>query len=145
MDLLSLRLQKTNHSAVKTACDAFIRPEHLSSWFTRSATADLGIDGRCSNADGDRGEFLVLDPPRHVSFTWENPQHRPGAVVSLMFSPLPSREAEVAIEHSPLASQTDCDDMHTGRSWALDALRYYLETGEAIPYEDWAGNRRGGG
>lgn len=135
-----LRLTQTINVSAKKAFEAFTEPTHLSKWFTTEARADLRVGGRYSNGDGDCGEFLEVDPQRKISFTWENEKHCPGTVVNVVFTESGDR-VEVFLEHTRLSSQEDIRDMETGWSWALDSLKSYLESGRAIPFEEWQKHR----
>lgn len=121
---------------------ALTDPAILSIWFTSDAKADLRRGGRYANADGDRGEFLILDPPKHVAFTWENPAHCPGTEVGIRLSPAHDGTTVVELTHSGLASEADVADMRGGWSWAVDSLKSFLETGRPIAHEDWLRSRR---
>src|SRR4030067_2936575 len=125
---LTLILNKTVISTSKHAFEAFIEPAEMSQWFTTSAKADLRVGGKYSNADGDRGEFLTLDPPREVAFTWENSKHCPGTVVTVSFTSESAGMVLISLEHSGLRSQADYEDMQGGWSWALDSFKSYVET-----------------
>lgn len=139
-----LRLERIIESSAEAAYDAFTDPAHLSRWFTTSAQAELIIGGRYSNADGDEGTFLILDPPRLVEFTWENANHCPNTVVTVTFRPSADGRVIVTLEHSHLKSQADYNDMNSGWSWALDSLKSYLETGKPISHEEWQKSREHG-
>jgi uncharacterized protein YndB with AHSA1/START domain len=103
----SLRQVREVKAPPPRAYAAFTEPEHVSRWFMTEAEADLRVGGRYKNADGDTGEYLALDPPNQVAFTWENPTHCPATRVTVTFKPL-------------------ADDSST-----------VLETGEPIPHEAW--------
>jgi uncharacterized protein YndB with AHSA1/START domain len=135
--MFALRLERLIKSSPHAAYEAFTDPAHLSRWFTSSARAELVIGGRYSNADGDQGTFLMLDPPRLIEFTWENEKHCPNTIVTVSFSPTADGAVTVTLEHSHLASQADYEDMNGGWSWALDSLQSYLEAGRPISHEDW--------
>lgn len=62
----TLRLQRTVKSTAEQAYAAFVKPTQLSRWFTTAARADVRVGGRYSNADGDEGEFTLLDARRLV-------------------------------------------------------------------------------
>jgi uncharacterized protein YndB with AHSA1/START domain len=126
----------------KTAYDAFTDPGQMSIWFTTQAKADLRVGGSYENADGDSGEFRVLEPPSRVQFTWENAKHCPGTMVDVTFSETSEGQTIVRLEHSLLKSEADASDMRGGWSWALDSFKSYLETGQPISHEDWLNNQR---
>ncbi|MCJ2532259.1 MAG: SRPBCC domain-containing protein, partial [Candidatus Thermoplasmatota archaeon] len=105
-------------------------------WFTQDARADLRIGGRYENKDSDQGEFLRLDPPRRIRYTWENPNHAPGTVVEIWIDPKDETNSLIRLAHSRLKNREEFEDLKMGWGWALDSLRSYLETGRPIPYEE---------
>lgn len=132
-----IRLSRTVAAAPEAAWDAFLLPRHVSKWFTTKAKAKLVVGGRYENADGDRGEYLVLDRPRRVRFTWDNPGHCPGTVVSVSFTPKDDGRTLVRLTHRGLETEKDRAEMREGWSWALDSFRSWLETGKPITFEEW--------
>jgi uncharacterized protein YndB with AHSA1/START domain len=119
------------------AFEAFTAVADLSRWFTKRARLDLRPGGKYSNADGDRGEYRTIRPPSLLRFTWDNPKQAPGTLVEVHIATKGPQRSTVAVVHSKLASRKQADEMKQGWSWALDSLRSYLETGEAIRFEDW--------
>jgi uncharacterized protein YndB with AHSA1/START domain len=133
----SLELVKIIASTPAETYLRFTDPVHVSRWFTTRAQADLRPGGRYSNADGDQGEYLELEPPHRVKFTWDNPAHCPGTQVEVTFSPTAGDKVKVVLIHALLKSSDDLEDMRKGWSWALESLKSYLETGKPIQYEEW--------
>ncbi|MBD3161733.1 MAG: hypothetical protein GF346_05700 [Candidatus Eisenbacteria bacterium] len=119
------------------AFDAFLDPKNQSIWFTTTAKADLRIGGRYENADGDTGQFLVIDRPIRVRFTWENPKHCPGTRVTVDFAESGPNRTQVRLTHAKLASADDREKMKQGWSWAMDSYRSYVETGRPITEAEW--------
>jgi uncharacterized protein YndB with AHSA1/START domain len=122
----------------------FLEPKEQSAWFTTKAKADLRVGGRYSNADGDQGEFLAIQPTRRLRFTWENAKHCPGTVVEVTFIAKDKTKSKtlVALTHQKLASTKDRESMKRGWSWAMDSYRSYVETGQAISNEAWEKARK---
>ncbi|MFQ5918572.1 MAG: SRPBCC domain-containing protein [Thermoplasmata archaeon] len=137
-DAFVARVQRTVRVPAETAYAALTVPDQLSRWFTEDAHADLRIGGRYENRDGDQGEFLRLDPPGRIKYTWENPDHAPGTMVEIWIEPKEEAKSLIRLEHSRLRNQAEYEDLKQGWRWALDSLRSYLETGRSIPYEEWA-------
>lgn len=124
--------------------EAFTEPRHLSVWFTKEADADLRPGGRYSNSDNDKGEFLEIDPPHRVRFTWENENHCPGTEVDVRFETQSATTARITLNHSLLSGRDEIAEMKEGWSWALESLRSYLESGKPITFEDWKAKTNGG-
>jgi uncharacterized protein YndB with AHSA1/START domain len=127
-------VQRTIATTMKQAFAAWTDPEMLARWFTTKAKVDLSVGGRYSNAAGDRGEFLAVDPPRRVRFTWENDEHCPGTIVEITLTSKGRGRTAVCVTHSKLETQADREEMKQGWSWAMDSLRSFLETGRPITH-----------
>lgn len=133
----TLTLTKTVRTTPERAYRALTDPKDLSTWFTKDARVDLRVGGRYSNADHDTGEYLELDPPNRLKFTWDNAEHCPGTVVEITVTPLDTEHVEILLSHTRLASEAHVDDMKLGWSWALDSAASFLETGKPISFEKW--------
>ena len=118
------------------AFEAFTEPERLSSWFSKSAESDLRVGGLYSNSEGDKGEYLAIDRPSHLRFTWDNAEHCPGTLVEVRFLEAGAC-TRVELLHSRIADLEGHDDMREGWRWAFASLKSYLETGNPIPFETW--------
>lgn len=108
--------------------DAWADPAMLGNWFTEEAEQDFRVGGCYSNSDGDRGEFLAIEPLDTISFTWEQPDYAPGGVVTVRFRPLGDQVSELVLEHTGIACDDEAD-LRTAWTMALDGLRLWLETG----------------
>lgn len=133
---------RISQSIEASSADAFTKPELLSIWFTEHAEAELEVGGRYSNSDNDKGEFLLIDRPNRVCFTWENEQHCPGTVVNVRFAAADDGGTQVQLEHSEIKNQEGYDDMSTGWSWALDSFKAYLEQRKPIPFGEWESDQK---
>jgi len=65
--------------------DAWLNPSQLNNWFTSGATVNPILGGGFRNDDGDSGEYLNIDRPVALSFTWNNKHHQPGSSCSSEF------------------------------------------------------------
>jgi uncharacterized protein YndB with AHSA1/START domain len=130
-------VSRTIRASAEQAFDAWTSAKAWNAWFTRGARVNAKSGGRYSNADGDRGEFLRVDRPRRIAFTWENETHCPGTRVQVDVLKKAKDKVQVVLTHSKLATPRDRQEMRGGWSWALDSLRSWLETGRAIPSEEW--------
>jgi uncharacterized protein YndB with AHSA1/START domain len=130
-------LQRTVDTTPERAFAAWTNARHVSRWFTTKAKVEARPGGSYSNADGDRGTFTIVEPPRRLAFTWDNPDHCPGTRVEVLLTPKAGGRVSVRLDHSKLASQRHWTEMKQGWSWALDSLKSWLETGQPIPHEAW--------
>lgn len=132
-----VRLARTVAAPPEAAFAAWTLAEHWNRWFTSGAKLLAQPGGRYANADGDGGEYLVVEPPHHLRFTWDNARHCPGTVVDVTFAPTVDGGTHVEVAHQRLATPADRDEMTGGWSWALDSLKSYLERGRGIPSTEW--------
>lgn len=141
-----LHLHRTIKASAEQAFRAFSDPELLTRWFTTDAQVDLRKGGEYANADGDRGAYLDIHAPTRLSFTWNNPQHCPGSIVTLTFRDVARGRVLVRLLHRELKSEAEVDQMREGWQWALTNLKYFLEEGRTITFEEWqqSSKRRGG-
>jgi len=123
----------------------FLRPADLSRWFTRGAAVEPRVGGRYRNRDGDRGEFLEIRRPRLIRFSWDNPRHAPGTVVSVALAARGRGRISAALTHRRLRTRRDAAKMREAWSWALDSLRSYVETGTPVGVTEWERTRRKAG
>jgi hypothetical protein len=76
-----------------------------------------------------------------MEFTWDNPSHCPGTVVTVTFESVDPAITVVRLHHHGLGSKSDVTDMTGGWSWALASFKSYVETGKAIKHEEWLAGR----
>ena len=132
-----IRLRRTVHAPLREVWTAWADAERMSGWFTDSMQHDFRVGGRYSNSDGDCGEYLEIVECERLSFTWEQPDYKPGGVVTLHFRSTGDDLSELLLEHT----RVDCDDegdLTIAWNWALDSLVTLLERGEQLEYDDWA-------
>ena len=132
-----LHLHRTIKASAAEAFRAFTDADLLSHWFTTRAEVEARKGGRYRNADGDQGEYLEVNPPHQLTFTWDNPQHCPGTIVTLTFRDVAKERVLVRLLHRELKSAADVDHMREGWQWALTNLKLFLEEGRTITFEEW--------
>ena len=142
-DKYTVKLNRVVAASTEEAFDAFTRPDLLSQWFTESAKVDLRVGGRYSNSDKDQGEFLVVERPSKVQFTWENQEHCPNTIVDIRFRRDGESAVEVMLEHRDIGDEPGYRDMRTGWSWALDSFKSFMEEGKPISFEAWEREKQG--
>lgn len=124
----ALDLQRTVRATPAGAWAALTRAAMWNRWFTRGARLQARPGGRYSTRDRDRGTFLVVDAPRRLVFTWDNPDHCPGTRVEIRLAPRPPGRVTLRLSHLSLASRGQLEEMRAGWSGALDNLKRLLES-----------------
>jgi uncharacterized protein YndB with AHSA1/START domain len=143
---VSMAIERSVKATPEAAFDAFTDPAHLSRWYTSSAEADLRPGGRYANADGDQGTFLIFSRPREFRLSWENPDHAPGSVVTVVFHPDPAEgRVRVRMEHAQLADSEEVIDVRDRWMWAMDCYQAYVDTGRPISRAAWEAKQRQAG
>jgi uncharacterized protein YndB with AHSA1/START domain len=137
-----LHLHRTINTTAQQAFRALTDPEILSQWFTKDAQVDLQKGGAYSNADGDRGVFLEAVPPQRVTFTWDNPRHCPGSIVTVTIREASRGRVLVRLIHRDLKSEEEVNHMREGWQWALSNLKFFLEEGRTMTFEAWQQQRK---
>jgi len=137
MPRLRTRVAITLEVPVARAWEAWTQAAEWDKWFTSKTKLDLSIGGRYSNADKDCGEFLEIVPHKLLRFSWDNPEHGPGSVVTLRFKSLGRKRCHLELTHSRLEHEKDVVGFRTGWNWAFASLRNYLATGRGIKYDEW--------
>lgn len=135
-------VSRTIRTSPRKAYDAFTKAAVLSVWFNKASESNPRVGGRYSNSGGDKGEYLLLQPPRRLRFSWDNAKAYPGTRVEVTIERKPPGKVVVRLTHSKLPSQAAFKNMKGGWSWALDSLKSYLETGRPIAYEEWKKSRK---
>ncbi|MFO0828858.1 MAG: SRPBCC family protein [Phycisphaerales bacterium] len=133
----SLDVQRRIKCAASRAFDAFAQPAELARWFTTSARGTAVVGERYATADGDKGQWLVVERPKRLAFTWDNKAHCPRTRVEVTFTPAGRGAVVVRLTHDRLGSAEDREHMREGWTWAMDSLRSYLETGDRVHHDDW--------
>jgi uncharacterized protein YndB with AHSA1/START domain len=129
----SIDVSRVVRTTARKAFDAMATPAGQSTWFTSRATIDLRVGGRYENADGDSGEFLKVERPKRLRFTWGNRRHAPGSVVDYVVTPLEDGRVRIGLTHSKLTREKDAKDLKAAWGGALDLLRARLEAAAPKP------------
>jgi uncharacterized protein YndB with AHSA1/START domain len=93
----SVRIERVLPAPPDDVFVAWTDPSMLSDWMSPSGHAEADVDAREGGrfrivmvGEGTRiehtGEYLVVDPPRRLSFTWVSP-YAPDSVVTVTFAP----------------------------------------------------------
>lgn len=127
---------------------AFHEPEQMAHWLvpdemTRATVAvDFRVGGRFSvvmHGDGrdfgQVGEYLVIDPPKRLVFTWVSdfvPEGEAHTRVSVTLEPLEAKRTRLVLIHDQLPDSDTYDGHDAGWSSILDKLETAL-SGDAEP------------
>jgi len=131
-DGFGFTVQRTLDARPEDAFAAFASAQALDGWFTSGAEVDFREGGRYRSADGDAGRYLRIEPGRRLRFTWENPKHTPGSVVTVDLIPKGPNRTTVAVSHDRLATRDELDALKPAWRWALGSLARYLATGRGL-------------
>lgn len=138
---LVVSVQRSVVASPEEVWAAWTEPARLARWFTTEAELDVRPGGGYATADGDRGTYLRVEPPRRLRFTWDHPEHAPGTVVDLAIDARAGGGSLVRLEHRGLPDREAFEDLQEGWAWALASLESFLESGEGLAYEAWAAKR----
>lgn len=140
-DETKLVIRRSFDADVETLFEALTNPEALKDWFgpgtakVRHATSDLRVGGRWSiEMIGDNceehnvsGEFVEVDPPRKVAFTWAW-RSTPDRVSQVTYALKPEAEGRttLTLTHERFASADIRDRHEFGWNGSLDKLAPWL-------------------
>ncbi len=138
----SLTIRKIIACDPEFAFRAWITPELFQQWFVPApgmrvtAEIDARVGGKyrmhhestTEPSCGDvGGEFVVLDPPRRLEFTWRHleatgPGRGDTTLVRVTFAALAAEQTEVVLTHERFTTDPDRDDHGRGWTAVLDHL-----------------------
>ena len=89
-DVLPIRVERLLPAPMAAVYAAWTEPDEMAQWLSPSGHAEVEADVRVGGAfrvtmiDGDfrlehTGEYLIVDPPRRLSFTWRSAYTSPDA------------------------------------------------------------------
>lgn len=144
----SLKIERNYPHSVETVFAAFSQAEALSAWLSPDPSISMRVDefnfapeGRyaCTFLPPDgselllNGQFLTIDPPNFLSFTWEwlHPDPHAGvqSMVQIWFMSAGDDNGDgtkVRLEHIQLAARGMVDRHHGGWIASLEHLNTYL-------------------
>jgi uncharacterized protein YndB with AHSA1/START domain len=136
----SLAITRRIAASPKDVFDAWTNPESLRLWMRPTGgadarvTADVRVGGkyRIDMIDGKgkvyehTGEYLMVDPPRTLKFTWisEGTEHR-ASTVTIALRPV-GNETELTLTHEGLPTAKATDGHRRGWTEILDELEKAL-------------------
>jgi uncharacterized protein YndB with AHSA1/START domain len=143
----AVRLQIEIGASPERVFQALTRPEEVVAWWGAEEvyrctawTADLRVGGRWrtegKNADGRpfhvEGEFLVIDPPHKLTYTWEPSwtewDKLPPTTVAIELEAKGKNKTELKLTHSGFAGFAKArDDHQQGWQLVLGWLQVYAE------------------
>jgi uncharacterized protein YndB with AHSA1/START domain len=136
-DAVTIRVQRVMPAPPGEVFDEWLDPESLTEWMCPrpSRVVGLVVEPRVGgtvrfDVDDDgaavliTGQFLAIDRPRLLRFTWSNsnwPDPTVVSVVEVTFDPADDDQTLMSIEHS-LVPPTEFDDFHRGWNDTADQL-----------------------
>lgn len=135
-------VRRTIAATPDTLYRAWTEPLLLEQWFGTVVNADLRVGGRYrveihesdGTVNGFVGEYLTLDPPQTVAFTFSHIAQTPadrisGETVTVTFSPVDDRRTELVLVNAwtgPAAEPSDYQALQEGFAIWLDLLEKIL-------------------
>ncbi|TFV54892.1 SRPBCC domain-containing protein [Mycobacterium sp. PS03-16] len=133
-DTATIRVERIMPAPPAEVFDEWLDPDALTEWMCPRPSRVVGVDldPRVDGIlrfdvddEGTRvlitGQFLEIDRPHLLRFTWSNsnwPDPTVTSVVEVRFTPAGESDTHMAIEHR-LVPATEFDDFHNG--WTLTA------------------------
>ena len=135
-------VRRTIAATPDTLYRAWTEPLLLEQWFGTVVTADVRVGGRYrveihesdGTVNGFVGEYLTLDPPQTVAFTFSHIAQTPAdrisdETVTVTFTPVDDRRTELVLVNSwtgPAAGPSDYQAVQEGFGIWLDMLEKIL-------------------
>lgn len=142
-DATTLVLRRTFDANMRALFDALTTPSAITEWFgpgpfrVANAAIDLRVGGAWliemvspeGNAHNVGGEYLEVNPPHGVSFTWAW-QNEPSEISHVSYALTPAEGGTtLTLTHSRLPSESSRDMHAQGWNGALDKLMPWIATG----------------
>lgn len=142
-DATTLVIRRTFDASMPALFDALTNPSAIREWFgpgpfrVANAAADLRVGGawviEMVSPEGKPhnvgGEYLEVDPPNGVSFTWAW-ENEPSEVSHVSYALFPADNGTtLMLTHSRLPSESSRDQHSHGWNGALDKLMPWIATG----------------
>ena len=136
MNELSLSVKKTIHAPIEEVFDAWLNPKTLSKFMLPMKgmpEPDVVTDPRQGGKftiimnPGDKalphsGEYLIIDRPNKISFTWESDHSIEGSTVTLEFAAHDKDSTEVRLTQVKFFDAQARDDHEGGWTCILETL-----------------------
>ena len=73
------------------------------------------------------GEYVVVDPPRRLAFTWNSPETKGASLVTVVLEPQGQDETELTLTHERLPDEEAVQNHTRGWNACLALLRTHLQ------------------
>ncbi|WP_197374319.1 SRPBCC family protein [Mycolicibacterium baixiangningiae] len=133
----TVRVQRVMPAPPDEVFDEWLDPQSLTEWMCPHPTRVVGVElephvgGRVRFDVDDvgvrlliTGQFLEIDRPRLLRFTWSNsdwPDPTAESIVEVTFTPLEDDQTLMSIEHT-LLPPTEFENFHSGWTLTVDQL-----------------------
>lgn len=145
MSGVALVVRRTIRASAARLFEAWTQPLHLLAWWgprpvtCASAEVDLRVGGRYRivNALGDgktltiEGEFLEIDAPHKLVYTWRTTLGVEESVVIVRFEPH-GDATEVVVVHEQIPSEPVRDSHEKGWNGCLDGLERHVSEARVV-------------
>lgn len=136
MNELTIEVSKTISASAEAIFDAWLDPKKLASFVLPKpgmphpeVSNDPRIGGGFEiimqvgdNKIPHHGEYLEMDRPNRLSFTWNSPFSADGSVVSIALEQVEDMKTEVTLTHTRFPNQESYENHKIGWGHILDAL-----------------------
>ena len=145
-DAVTVRVRRVMPAVPEVVFDQWLDPESLEEWMCPNPVRvlDVTVEPRIGGSvrfdvddSGTRvlitGQFLTIDRPNLLRFTWSNsnwPDPTVSSVVNVAFEPVGDEETLMSIEHSLLPPE-EFDSFHNGWTLTFEQLAAVLDGGRS--------------
>ncbi|MBV1884341.1 MAG: SRPBCC domain-containing protein [Pseudomonadales bacterium] len=138
---LSITIEKRIEAPIDKVFDAWLNPITLAKFMQPApdmpdspTTTDARVGGRFEiimhvgeNQIPHRGEYLEIDRPHKLSFTWESPASLDDSVVTLSFSAVENKATNIVLTHVKFIDEERRSNHEGGWSRILTGLNHILQ------------------
>ncbi|NKB62583.1 MAG: SRPBCC domain-containing protein [Gammaproteobacteria bacterium] len=140
MNELTIEVSKIISASPEATFDAWLDPEALARFILPKPGMpgpEVSNDPRTGGGFeiimdvGDKkiphhGEYVKIERPVRLEFSWNSPFSIEGSMVSILFEKIEEEKTKVTLTHTKFPNQESCDNHRVGWGNILDALEIVL-------------------